>query len=202
MDEDDRERAFLTALTTEHFVLQSTRSTISSEAIGRAALYLGALSSTLVDALGFVVSRHAVFGPFLAAVLPVVVVLGLFTFLRVFQIGLEDVGHLQAMQRIRRYYRSLVPDGAHFFQDLTDDKDMVGDVERYMAFSMGVAGQSLLTAASAIAIINSMVAGARDRGRIALGVSVAVAVIAGVVAAIVFVALHLRYELKRVRSVL
>ena len=202
MDEDDRERAFLTALTTEHFVLQSTRSTISSEAIGRAALYLGALSSALI-ALGFVVSRRAVFGPFLAAVLPVVVVLGLFTFLRVFQIGLEDVGHLQAMQRIRRYYRSLVPDGAHFFQDLTDEKDMVGDVERYMAFSMGVAGQSLLTAASAIAIINSMVAGAGIAVAVsALGVSVAVAVVAGVLAAIVFVALHLRYELKRVRSVL
>jgi len=83
MDEDDRERAFLTALTTEHFVLHSTRSTISSEAIGRAALYLGALSSALI-ALGFAVSRRAVFGPFLAAVLPVVVVLGLITFVRLF----------------------------------------------------------------------------------------------------------------------
>ncbi len=36
MDGDDRERAFLTALVTEHFVLRSTRSTISSEAMGRA----------------------------------------------------------------------------------------------------------------------------------------------------------------------
>jgi hypothetical protein len=98
MDEDDRERAFLTALTTEHFVLQSTRSTISSEAIGRAALYLGALSSALI-ALGFVVSRRAVFGPFLAAVLPVVVVLGLFTFLRVFQIGLESTPWMAAHER-------------------------------------------------------------------------------------------------------
>ena len=111
--------------------------------------------------------------------------------------------HLQAMQRIRRYYRSLVPDGAQYFQDLTDEKDMVGDVQRYMAFSMSVAQQSLLTAASAIAIINSMVAGTGIAMAVyALGVSVAVAVVAGVVAAILFVALHLRYELKRVRSVL
>jgi hypothetical protein len=36
----------------------------------------------------------------------------------------------------------------------------------------------------------------------ALGFSVAVAVVAGVVAAIVFVALHLRYELKKVQSLL
>lgn len=120
---------------------------LSSEAIGRAALCLGALSSALI-ALGFAVTRRAVFGPFLAAVLPVMVVLGFFTFLRLFEIGLEDVEHLQAMQRIRRYYRSLVPDGAQYFPDLTDEEDMVRDVQRYEASSMSAGRQLLLTAAS------------------------------------------------------
>jgi hypothetical protein len=42
----------LTALTTEHFTLQGARSQTMSESSSRAALYIGAVSSTLV-ALGF-----------------------------------------------------------------------------------------------------------------------------------------------------
>jgi hypothetical protein len=42
----------LTALTTEHFTLQGARSQTMNESSSRAALYIGAVSSTLV-ALGF-----------------------------------------------------------------------------------------------------------------------------------------------------
>jgi hypothetical protein len=79
--------------------------------------------------------------------------------------------------------------------------DRSENVQRYTALSMSAAQQPLRTAASAIAIINSVVAGTGIAMAVsALGVS-ALALVAGVVAAIVFVALHLRYERKRVQSV-
>ena len=39
-------QAFMSALVTEHFVLQSARSTTVSEAVGRSAVYLTCVSST------------------------------------------------------------------------------------------------------------------------------------------------------------
>ena len=52
MEQQAREQAFITVLTTEHFVLQSTRSATIGEANGRAAIYLSTVSSALV-AFGF-----------------------------------------------------------------------------------------------------------------------------------------------------
>ena len=53
MDEHQQPgQAFITALVTEHFVLQSARSTTVSEAVGRSAVYLTSVSSALV-AFGF-----------------------------------------------------------------------------------------------------------------------------------------------------
>ena len=49
------DQAFLQALTTEHFILQTARAVAVSEGNGRTALYVGALSSTLV-ALALVAS--------------------------------------------------------------------------------------------------------------------------------------------------
>jgi hypothetical protein len=200
LDDEARNQSFLTALVTEHFVLQSTRGTITGEATGRAALYLGALSSALI-ALGFAATKASVFGPFVAAVLPLVVVLGVFTFLRLVEIGLEDVQHLQAMQRIRRYYRSLVPEGPQYFPDIADEEELVGDVNRYMAVSMTVGLQLLLTAASAIGMINSIVAGVGIALAVsALGGGLAWSASIGGGATVLFVVQHLRYELKRARA--
>jgi ABC-type cobalamin transport system permease subunit len=52
MDEQAREQASVSALATEHFVLQAARSAIVSEQIGRAGIYMGAVSSALIT-LGF-----------------------------------------------------------------------------------------------------------------------------------------------------
>ena len=52
MDQQAREQAFMTALSTERFLLQSARSAIVGEMTGRAAIYMGALSSALI-AFGF-----------------------------------------------------------------------------------------------------------------------------------------------------
>jgi hypothetical protein len=52
MDDDARRAAPLSALTTEHFVLQTASTSTISEAAGRSSVYILALSSSLV-AMGF-----------------------------------------------------------------------------------------------------------------------------------------------------
>ena len=79
--DDDRQQAFMTALVTEHFVLQGARGQTNAEMTGRAALYLATVSSTLI-ALGFVARDRSAFVPFAAAVIPSLLILGEFTFIR------------------------------------------------------------------------------------------------------------------------
>lgn len=198
--DDAAEDKLLTALTTEHFVLQSVRGGISGEATSRATLYLSALSASLV-ALGFVIGQD-VFGYFACAVLPVLAALGLLTYVRLVEIGIEDMGHLASIQRIRRYYAGLSPLGAHFFPDLTPvPGDVDGDDEEDSLRFMSLRGgrwQMWFTAASVVGVINSMLAGAG----VALaaggfGVDPAHATVVGALAAIVLVLLHMRFQRRR-----
>jgi hypothetical protein len=78
MNDDGRQQAFMSAQVTERFVLQSARGATTSEASGRAALYLTSVTGALV-ALGFVAQVGEQFDAF-AAVLPAVFLLGEFTY--------------------------------------------------------------------------------------------------------------------------
>jgi hypothetical protein len=62
-------QAFMSALVTEHFVLQSARSATVSEAVGRAAVYLTCVSSSLA-AFGFFAAATRRLAPVVATVLP------------------------------------------------------------------------------------------------------------------------------------
>ena len=77
MDEQSDRTALLTALTTEHFVLQTANNSTYAEASSRSTLYVMVLSSSLV-ATGFVAGSTDVLLPFAAIVLPAVFVLGPF----------------------------------------------------------------------------------------------------------------------------
>ncbi|MFG1954410.1 hypothetical protein [Micromonospora sp. NPDC048830] len=79
MDDSEREQALLTALTTEHFVLQTSRSATVTESVGRATVFLSLLSAALIG-LGFVTTSGPLLKPYLGAVLPTLVVTGLLTF--------------------------------------------------------------------------------------------------------------------------
>ena len=48
MEQQAREQAFISALTTEQFVLQAARSANVGEMTGRATIYMGAVSSALI----------------------------------------------------------------------------------------------------------------------------------------------------------
>jgi len=83
----------VTALTTEHFNLQSARMGTITEANGRATLYLGTLSSAVI-AIAFVGQANQLgdtFYLFALTLLPPVFLLGVFSFLRLVQTSIEDM---------------------------------------------------------------------------------------------------------------
>ena len=193
--DDDRQQAFMTALVTEHFVLQGARGQTTGEMMGRAALYLATVSSTLI-ALGFVAPDRSAFVPFAAAVLPALLILGEFTFIRLVAASIEDLRYIYAIQQIRSYYRSLVPDGLTFFAGIT-----IGNPRVAATQAMGMSPSWLNVVYSAggmIAAINSILAGVgialilRDAGLV-----IVIAVGCGAITALVIYGLHLRWAISR-----
>ena len=106
--------AFMQALTTEHFTLQTARAVAVSEGNGRTALYLGTLSSPLV-ALALVAQQSLfgrVFHVVALTVLPAVFFLGLVTYVRILQSSIEDILYARAINRIRHYHTEIDPSQA------------------------------------------------------------------------------------------
>jgi hypothetical protein len=146
---------FLTALVTEHFVLQTARSIGTGEATSRGGLYVATLSSGLV-ATGFA-SGKPYFAPILAGVLVVVLLLGLITFARLVEISREDLQRLRDIHVVHQYYGSLSPSARAYFKRI--DVDDVSEVieTQYRRHSPWLI---LTSAASLVAILNSVVFGA------------------------------------------
>lgn len=154
MDDPAGRTALLTALTTEHFVLQTANNSTYAEASARSTLYVMALSSSLV-AMGFVAGSREVLVPFAAIVLSAVFVLGLFTIVRLVETALESMHYLQGIARIRAYYRTLGPEAAGHFSAA---RGRWPEAES-PALRFGPALAFFGTTASMIAVINSAVAG-------------------------------------------
>jgi hypothetical protein len=155
--EPDRQQ-LLTALTTEHFGLAGARAQATGESSARAALYISAVSSTLV-ALGFIGQISEVgdaFNVFALAALPTLYVLGLFTFVRTIENGVEDLMMGRAINRIRNYYLQVAGEEARYFM-LSANDDALG-VMRNMGVSLQ-RRQQYFTTGSMIAVINSIVGG-------------------------------------------
>jgi hypothetical protein len=192
MDDRPGNGGLLSAMTTEHFVLQTANNATYAEASARSSLYVMALSSALV-AMGFLSSREDVFLWFAAAVLPALFLLGLFTVMRLVETALESMHCLNGIARIRAYYRSLGPEAARQFAAERGRWPETSDP----ALRFGPALAFFGTTASMIAVTNNVVAGAG----IALLVrswspatSTSTCVIAGVVAALVLTALFYAYQ--------
>src|SRR5437868_745816 len=101
-----------TFATTEHFNLQTARSTTVSEANGRASIYLAALSSNLI-ALAFIgqMSRlGAAFYAFALILLPVLAFVGTVTFVRLVQSSVEDIAYAHRIGLVRSYYLRVAPE--------------------------------------------------------------------------------------------
>jgi hypothetical protein len=147
--------ALMSALTTEHFVLQGALSANTGEVGTRATLYLFSLSSSLV-ALGFASQSPTLFVPFLAIVLPAVFILGVFTSARLIDSNLEGILFLNGIARIRQYYRTLAPEAVEQF---SAESGRWPENPSWPALQMGPSMGFITTTASMVAFINSILAG-------------------------------------------
>jgi hypothetical protein len=187
----------LTALTTEHFVLQSARMATISEANGRSTLYLGTLSSATI-AIAFIGSANELgdtFYLFALTLLPSVFLLGIFTFLRLVQTGIEDYIYGLGTVRIREYFIRLDPEAAPFF--LPTDPEGIKKLQRIGMISTSPF-QGLLTSASMVACINAIVGGVAIAlaVRSLLDASARAAAVAGALTALLFAAIFMVYGIR------
>lgn len=145
-------------LTTEHFTLQGARNGTIAEANGRLGHYLSIVGSGVV-ALAFVanVSKGGtVFLGFSAVVFPIMIILGVVTFIRTIQIGVNDFLLAQAINRIRHFYVEAAPEAvAYLSYPYFDDPDHVH--RSMMPFRSPV--QDLASTPGPIVLINSVLAG-------------------------------------------
>jgi hypothetical protein len=193
MDDSQGQSAFMSALVTEHFVLQTAASATVTESAARTSLYVLALSSALV-AIGVSSRSPELFVPFAAVVLAGVFLLGLFTVVRLVDTGLEYLQCLAGIARIRAYYRTLTPEAAQFFSVETGRWP---EARSFAPLRFGSAVASLTTAASMIAYINGIVAGAGIvlvAGHLRAGPHVGIPLLLGVATAVFFIAIVLVYQ--------
>jgi hypothetical protein len=194
----ERQQAFMQALTTEHFTLQTARAVAVSEGNGRTALYVGALSSTLV-ALALVAQRSPLGEVFYAValtVLPAVLFLGVVTYVRVLQSSIEDIVYARAINRIRHYYTEIDPSQAHYFL-LSGRDDVRGALANMYVRDSWT--QFLFTMPSAVAVINALLAGVTVALALmtTIGMPLPVTVLAGMAFGTAVLALHLGYQVRR-----
>jgi hypothetical protein len=183
--------ALVTLLTTEHFTLQGSRASTISESSSRAALYVGALSSSLI-ALGFLGQASefdTAFDIFALVVLPTVYLLGLFTHVRVVQSSIEDIFYGRAINRIRGFYRQLAGSEARYF--LLGGHDDVYGVLANMGIGKPSRWQLYLTLGTMVAVVNSVVGGTSVALAVGvLGASMVMSVLTGGLALVASLAFH------------
>lgn len=114
----------LTILTTEQITLQSARQLCLQDMQNRSAMFLTAVSASLI-AIGFFGSATQFRGGFVVFVLALLIslwVLGTLTFARVTQAAVEDVIICFGIARIRHRYTEIAPDVRDFFvRSIHDD---------------------------------------------------------------------------------
>ncbi len=155
-------------LATEHWSLLATRGMTWNEMFSRAGMYLTVLSAATV-ALALV-AQATEFGSgfrlFALLVLPVVLVLGIGTQLRVGDARSEDVWLIVGMNRLRRAYLELAPELEPYFLTGHHD-DVAGIMRTYMIDVMQTPGSAarispgrvLASTPVMVGIINGAVAG-------------------------------------------
>jgi hypothetical protein len=193
-DHPEPGQAFMSALVTEHFVLQSARSTTVSEAVGRSAVYLTCVSSAVV-AFGFFAAATHRLVPVVATILPALIILGIFTFVRLVETSVENVVFLRRIEAIRRYYATLDPAAAAFFTFPEGSGATAALASTGMRADLA---EMLFTGASMVAAVTSILAGVGAALLLdTAGLPLVAAVTAGVGVTIVTFGLHLLWMYRR-----
>jgi hypothetical protein len=193
----------LQMLTTEHWSLLATRSMSWNEAFSRSAMFLSVLSGATV-ALALVAQATSFgenFSLFAVLLLPVVLFVGVTTFIRLVQVNREDVFWVVGMNRLRHAYVELAPDIEPYF--VTGASDEVSGLMRTFAANPrsnqflhgfvttpGMVG----TVVAFIAAVFGAVAGAR------IGLALSAAIAAGVIVFIASVTIMSWYTVRTLTS--
>ena len=187
-DEKDS-AAFMSALVTEHFALQSVSSSTIGESGNRAAIYLSALSSGMV-AIGFASSSPKALAALAFSVFPTVFILGIFTIVRLIDTSVQNIVSLRRIEVIRRYYATLLPTAPAYFEP-----DRTAEGPRGVRYR---GGSILFTMASMIILVNSVLGGATIALFCALvgTLPILLAAVIGALAGVVLL-LSLWYEYRR-----
>ena len=189
----DPSPAAVTFVTTEHFTLQGARSSTIAEATGRATMFLGTVSGGLI-ALGLIATAAGVGAAFYAfglILLPTLAFVGLVTFDRVLQSGIEDHGYTRRIARLRGYYFQYAPELAGYLLSVPRAEQL------RMQGLRGGAWQGFLTVAGMVGVVTAVLAGSAAGllAAVASGRSLVAALVAGVPVAIVVLVWLMRYQL-------
>jgi hypothetical protein len=149
-------------LATEHWSLLATRSLSWNEAFARAGMFLSLLSGAIV-ALALVAQATAFgegFVVFALLVLPVVLFVGVATYVRLLEINNEDYVWVRGMNRLRSAYLEVDPGIAPYFISGTTE-DAEGIFKTYGSLDEAVSGSpfhGFVTTPATIGFVDAMVA--------------------------------------------
>ena len=186
----DPRPATVTFVTTEHFALQGARSSTISESTSRASVFLGAVSGGLI-ALGLVATAAktgVAFYMFGLILLPTLAFVGLATFHRVLQTGLDDLAYARRIARLRDYYFDHAPELAGY---------LLNPAESLPTPGLGIRlWQQFVTVAGMVAVITSVLAGSAGGllAAVAFGHSLGPALVGGVIVAAAALSGLMRYQ--------
>lgn len=149
-------------LATEHWSLLATRSMSWNESFARSGMFLSLLSGAVV-ALALV-AQATDFGEgfvlFALLLLPVVLFVGLATYVRLIEVQNEDVVWVRGMNRLRRAYLEIDPEIARHF--VTGSSEDTAGLLRTYGTHIDAKGSNLLhgfvTTPATIAFVDAMVA--------------------------------------------
>jgi hypothetical protein len=151
----------LQILTTEHWSLLSTRGMSWNEAFSRTTMFLSALSGAVV-ALALVAQATSFgegFITFAMLMLPVVLFVGVTTFLRLVEINHEDVNWVAGMNMLRHAYLEAAPELRPYFISGWHD-DEAGIMATFGArVGPGAFVHEFVTTPGVVAIIDGVLAG-------------------------------------------
>lgn len=163
MESDKHRDTLLQVLGAEQFSQDSRISVATSEAASRTSVFVFSLSSALV-ALGLAGTDTPTFVPLMASAFSVLFVIGVFTEVRLVGISLSNVDALRRIDAIRAYYATVHADAPRLLGRPAAEREVVSR-------SLNVASgwlASLSTTATALGILNSVVAGIALSGSLAL----------------------------------
>jgi hypothetical protein len=199
--EKDPRPSAVNFVTTEHFALQSARAATIAESTGRATMFLTSASGGMI-ALGLVATATGVGTAFYAfglVLLPTLAFVGLVTFERAVQIGLEDYLLMRRIALLREYYFREAPELQQYLVNVPLSEVLTAG--SLLAGRAQFGGQSLRTVAGMVGVITAVLAGA-TAGLVAIAASshsLSAALISSVVVALAAMTALMRFQVRAYR---